>query len=197
MTLLIHKNINFGCDITKPTFSCPYIISWKLKAENLENQYFSRLRTKNVNLIEMNCSRQRLVEERCFMGTIFLSNMVKCAHGRLNMEIIAMYLYWFGGLGLIGISFNADTIAPKIVLFDLKFTFPQSRTHWIIILDLNTFERWWVFVHSHHTKQEPVQNWVMWMQLVINLNSLLGLLEYYFVWYRRDLDGYFNIYSLY
>ena len=69
-----------------------------------------------------------------------------------------MYPYWFGGLGLIGIAFNPDTTAPKMVLFDLKLVFPQSRAHSIIIFDVNTFETRHIFVDSDHTKQASVQN---------------------------------------
>ena len=52
-----------------------------------------------------------------------------------------MYQYCFGALGLIGNSCNAYTIAPKMVLFKLKFALHQSRGCTSIIFDANTFSK--------------------------------------------------------
>ena len=83
-----------------------------------------------------------------------------------------------------------------MVLVVVKFVFLESRAYTINIIDENTFQRLHIFVNSYHTKQESVQNWVMRMQLTINLILLLRLLEYCFIWWTSDLNGYFNISSL-
>ena len=65
------------------------------------------------------------------------------------------------GLGLIGISFDVHTIAPKIVLFVIMFGLIQSRMHTIIIVDANIFQRWQVIMDFQYTQQQSVQNVVM------------------------------------
>ena len=80
------------------------------------------------------------------MGNIVLLNVAKFACGCLYTEIMMNIKDAFTGLGIIGNSFNASTIAPKMVLFDMKFAFHQSHGYSIIIRDTNTFQRLHVFV---------------------------------------------------
>ena len=67
----------------------------------------------------------------------------------------------FDGSGSIGYCPNQYTIAPRMVLFDLKFDVPLARECTIIILDTITFQRLPIFGDSNNTKQQSVQNWVI------------------------------------
>ena len=59
--------------------------------------------------------------------------------------------------GLIVISFDVHTIAPKMVLFVIMFGLIQSRMHTIIIVDANIFQRWQFIIDFGYTQPEYVQ----------------------------------------
>ena len=152
--------------------------------------------TWNHNFIEIQCRQSRICFNRCFMDVICSVKMVQCVIGGLEMKMTFIYPLYFGGKWLLEYSSNPSTIAPRMVLFHLKCNPYLARASTMITVDINTFQRWPIFLDWNHTKQHSVQNWVIWVQFKFNLHSLQWLLEYLLIWGNMDVDGYLEMYQL-
>ena len=95
---------------------------------------------------------------RLFLDTILAFSVAECYTWRVQREIIVIYRWHFRSLGILEYSLNHNTIAPKIVLFNLNFDSPLSHRYTIIIDFENTFQRLLIFVVLNHKQQESVQN---------------------------------------
>ena len=132
----------------------------------------------------------------CALDTIHRFSVTHCSIGCLQEEIAIGNQWNFGKLGLLEYWLYNHTIPPKIVLFDVKVDLLQSRRCLTIINAENTFQRQHVFLDSNDKQQESVRNRSICTQFKINLCSMLGLLEYLFIWWNMQCGLMFRIYYL-
>ena len=106
---------------------------------------------------------------------------VKCVVRHLQTKIASMDQGHFKRPQILEYCSKAYTIAPRMVLFDIKFDSPLSRGYTIIMESTNIFQRLHIFLDSSASQQQSVQNALIGVQFKINLRLLPQLLEYLFI----------------